>query len=621
MTYTYNLSGALIEQQYPSGRKVKTVLDNEGDLAQVQSQKNSADVFRNYASSFVYNSAGAVSSMKLGNGKFENTVYNSRLQPIQIGLGSSASTQDKLKLNYDYGTTQNNGNVLSQIITVPTVGSNPGFTATQAYSYDSLNRIAQATETIPNQTGWNQTFTYDRYGNRNFVEAPTTTLLKQCNNNTEVCVADRPKVNPSVDVAKNRLIGYDFDNAGNTTTDADTQTFIYDAENKQVQVSNAQGIVGQYFYDGDGKRVKKVVPGTGETTIFVYDATGKLVAEYSTIVEPASTAQISYLTNDHLGTPRITTDAIGQTISRRDFMPFGEEITRPTYGTDSLRQKFTSYERDSESGLDFAQARYYGGNYGRFTSPDNFLNSTRPENPATWNLYAYVLNNPLRYVDPSGEIERDADGNVIFHKTGGKEIEFKKKEKLKDSNGKEIKINGKTAYVTISWKADVGYVKADDGTKIEASKATTGLKIEITDKKGNIFQEQTDATQKAYDGAGYNNTTDCHGNTFASGQVWINNDQVENLMKGDGYRQVGKKETVQAGDVGIYSADGTLSPTSVQHSVTVNDVGATSVTSKGGITPLQPSIAPGPGPGTAWNPQENESVKLTYWTQRAKPKN
>jgi uncharacterized protein RhaS with RHS repeats len=276
--------------------------------------------------------------------------------------------------------------------------------------------------------------------------------------------------------------------------------------------------------------------------------------------------------------------------------------------------------------LDFAQARYYGGNYGRFISPDNFLNATRPKNPATWNLYAYVLNNPLRYIDPSGEIERDADGNVIFHKTGEGTIYFKKKEKLKDANGKEIKItvmkDGKerkgTAYVTISWKADVGYIKANDGTKIQASKATTGLKIEITDKKGNVFKEQTDAMQKAYDEAGYNNTTDCHGNTFASVQVWINNDQVENLMKGDGYRQLGKKETVQAGDVGIYSLDGTLSPTSVQHSMIVNDAGATSVTSKGGITPLQPSIAPGRGPGTAW---EDERAKLTCWTQRAKPKN
>ena len=158
----------------------------------------------------------------------------------------------------------------------------------------------------------------------------------------------------SVDPATNKLVGYQFDNAGNTKTDANNQTFIYDAENKQVKVQNGASTIGDYFYDGDGKRIKKYVPGTGETTIFVYDAAGKTIAEYSTVVAPTSQAKISYLTNDHLGSPRITTDAVGAVISRRDFRPFGEEIARTNYGADNVRQKFTGYERDIESDLDFA---------------------------------------------------------------------------------------------------------------------------------------------------------------------------------------------------------------------------------------------------------------------------
>ncbi|MCV4697507.1 hypothetical protein OFB92_30840, partial [Escherichia coli] len=90
-----------------------------------------------------------------------------------------------------------------------------------------------------------------------------------------------------------------------TTADPEGRTFTYDGENKQVQVTNSSGVVGQYFYNGDGLRIKKVVPSTGETTVFVYDAFAKLVAEYSTSVEPALTAKTSYLTMDHLGSPRI----------------------------------------------------------------------------------------------------------------------------------------------------------------------------------------------------------------------------------------------------------------------------------------------------------------------------
>ena len=134
--------------------------------------------------------------------------------------------------------------------------------------------------------------------------------------------------------------------------------------------------IGEYFYDGDGKRVKKFIYTTQETTLFVYDASGKMVAEYATTVAPASEAKVSYLTSDHLGSPRITTDANGSVISRRDFLPFGEETftaqrtTGLGYTADNIRQKFTAYERDTESDLDFAEARYYNKNHGRFTSVD-----------------------------------------------------------------------------------------------------------------------------------------------------------------------------------------------------------------------------------------------------------
>jgi len=60
-----------------------------------------------------------VTNLQLGNGKWENTVFNSRLQPIQIGLGNSQNTQELWKINYDHGTSDNNGNGKGQTITVP----------------------------------------------------------------------------------------------------------------------------------------------------------------------------------------------------------------------------------------------------------------------------------------------------------------------------------------------------------------------------------------------------------------------------------------------------------------------------------------------------------------------
>jgi RHS repeat-associated protein len=57
-------------------------------------------------------------------------------------------------------------------------------------------------------------------------------------------------------------------------------------------------------------------------------------------------------------------------------------------------------ERDSETGLDFAQVRYNSSAQGRFTSPDSLLGTIG--NPQTLNRYAYVANNPLKFTDPTG---------------------------------------------------------------------------------------------------------------------------------------------------------------------------------------------------------------------------
>jgi RHS repeat-associated protein len=62
---------------------------------------------------------------------------------------------------------------------------------------------------------------------------------------------------------------------------------------------------------------------------------------------------------------------------------------------------FTGKQRDTESGLDNFGARYNSSSIGRFMSPDSSA-YVKPINPQSWNLYAYALNSPLLYVDPSG---------------------------------------------------------------------------------------------------------------------------------------------------------------------------------------------------------------------------
>lgn len=397
-SYQYNLSGGLIQETYPSGRVVNYDINSDGDLSRVWGQNSST--ITTYVNAFNYNVNGAVEKMRLGSGKWETAQYNNRLQVTQIGLGNGSNDTSLLKLEYGYGdNTLNNGSLRSQKISFSGL-ANP---FEQTYTYDDLNRLQVAEEKVTGSTTWKQTFVIDRYGNREF-DAANTTTLGSCTQ--AVC-------NPTISTTNNRFIagqGYSYDQNGNVTQDAEGKRFGYDAESHQKEffaIGNGSSVPdATYHYDGEGKRVKKISP--TERTVFVYDGSGQLVAEYSTQI--SQTPQVSYLTTDHLGSPRVTTNQLGAVTSRKDYSAFGEETASPqrtsvlqyTSSSDELRRGYTGYEKDSESGLDFAQARYYNSDHGRYTSIDPLAASASIRNPQTFNRYSYVLNSPYKYTDPLG---------------------------------------------------------------------------------------------------------------------------------------------------------------------------------------------------------------------------
>jgi RHS repeat-associated protein len=155
-----------------------------------------------------------------------------------------------------------------------------------------------------------------------------------------------------------------------------------------------------------------------------------MVAEYST--QQSANPTVSYLTTDHLGTPRVITDKNGNVISRRDMMPFGEDLyagvgsrtgdTGQKYSSsqDDIRQKFTGYPKDKETNLDFAEARYYNNLHGRFTAVDPLLASGKSINPQTFNRYCYTSNNPVVRVDINGKDWWD----VINNSSGKRQISW-----------------------------------------------------------------------------------------------------------------------------------------------------------------------------------------------------
>jgi RHS repeat-associated protein len=345
--------------------------------------------------SITYAAHGAITGVTFGGVLAEARTYNSQLQTTQIQAGSL------LTLGYGFSATQNSGNVSSQTIND---GVNPP--KTQTYTYDAVNRLATASE----GSTWSQTYVYDPLGNRALLGTssdPSTGVDKILLPTTTSTTA--------VPYTNNQWTGtgVTYDQRGNLTgvqVDAgDSFSAVYDAESRNTSVTTALLGVSEtvnYGYDGEGKRVTKSIVG-GATIAFVYDAQGQLTQEYGS---PADSGT-QYLTSDPLGSTRLVSTISGGVASafnRSDYLPFGQEIpstwNRSNYQLDTVQRiKFTAKERDSETGLDWFNTRYFSGAQGRFTSPDQPLNDQNPSDPQSWNLYSYVRNNPLKFTDPTGQ--------------------------------------------------------------------------------------------------------------------------------------------------------------------------------------------------------------------------
>ena len=215
---------------------------------------------------------------------------------------------------------------------------------------------------------------------------------------------------------------YSYDNAGNVTNDG-LHTYIYDAENRLVSVDN--GATAQYTYDYKNRRTVKTLGSS--ITRYVWDdwqviaeydgSTGNLSTEYvysgNRMIARFDGGTTRYYLNDRLS-ERVVLDANGALVGRLGHLPYGE-----AFGTSGEQEnhRFTSYERDSETGMDYAINRYYSYSVGRFAENDPVLDlgfktarggkcgdgqGSEYVQPQNLSRYNYTMNDPISHVDPQG---------------------------------------------------------------------------------------------------------------------------------------------------------------------------------------------------------------------------
>ncbi|MFC2018022.1 RHS repeat-associated core domain-containing protein [Chloroflexota bacterium] len=370
-SYSYDSADRLVTVTYPTGEVVTQTYDDRS-LPESLSGTSAGTL----VSSTSYNQFGQIKQINLGNGTSTDFNYwgpdhgNGTEQYgklWQIKTTKSPTTLQDLQYSWDA-----NGNLTSRYDDI--AGQ------TENFGYDFLDRLTSVFGAYSN------TYVYNEIGN-------ITSM-----NGTSYTYGTKPHA-----VTAAGSTSYAYDANGNMTTRG-SQTITWDEENKPVSIGDAT-----FVYDGDGNRIKKTE--SGETILYInqyYEknlTTGEVTSRYylgGREVAYKNNSGLTYVHQDSLGSTALTTNTSGSTAATVRYYPYGD--TRYQSGSLTTDKLFTGQRLD-DTGLYYYNARYYDATIGRFISADSIVPDWT--NPQSYNRYSYVLNNPLKYTDPTGHAEGD----------------------------------------------------------------------------------------------------------------------------------------------------------------------------------------------------------------------
>jgi RHS repeat-associated protein len=429
LEFTYNPGGQRTKMVDQDGFATNYSYDSVGRLKQL-TDKNGANIV-----TYTYDNIGQLAREDNGNGTYTTYSYDSAGQALSI-VNFKADNTVNSRFDYTYDN----------------LGRRDSMTTLEGkttYGYDATGQLTKAT--LANRRVIE--YQYDAAGNRTTVKDSGTTTNYTTNNLNEYTAAGNAT--------------YTYDKDGNLTRKQEgtkTTTFTYDSENRLIGVTNPDG-TWEYKYDALGNRIATTQNGT--RTDYLLDPTGlgDVVGEYNgankvasythglglvSRVDGSNTA--SFYDADAIGSIAGLTETSGNYLNRYSYLPFGESLTK----TEAVANPFEfvgQYGVMNESnGLDFMRARFYTSGEGRFVSTDSIgINGGL-------NLYGYVGNSPIQYIDPLGLFT----GSVGLNVTGGVGVGL--------TSGFSVAWDGSNILPAVQWQLGGGpYIGVGGGVSLDVT--------------------------------------------------------------------------------------------------------------------------------------------------------
>jgi RHS repeat-associated protein len=400
-SYSYDKNGNMTSLTYPKGRVLSYFYDNADRVDSLRGVFNQTTT--RYITSMNYAPYGGPTSFTYGNGITTTIKYNYRYL-----VDSLATNYNVTKRKYYFDKTGNITRIADLLYPAKS----------ESLYYDPLSRLTLAVaDSFPGDT---IRYTYSDAGNRlTKIIGIDTTFYNYTDNKLASTTGNEPAV-------------YRYDNKGNVIVDSTSSkdTLAYDQLNRLLSIN--EGAKGSYYYDGEGKRIRKNY--SNSDVVYLYDQWGNVIAEtdiYGNLMcdyiwangrlvakiyqdqfypesfgevgaesespgpPPAFLEYVFYYHLDHLGTPLALTNVARSIQWSADYLPFGEiynELIAPV----SNEVRFPGQYHDRETDLYYNWHRYYKSTLGRYYQADPLIKNGQNGE------FSYAKNDPSSFTDPLG---------------------------------------------------------------------------------------------------------------------------------------------------------------------------------------------------------------------------